>query len=64
MMTKLTFCSLGVAYNAIPSQERQEEFKSWAKRAYPSQWAELEKRKSKTSSEGLHRYLIERELMA
>ncbi len=56
--------SLGIAYNAIPSQQGQDAFKSWAKKACPDLWAKLEKRKSRRDANGLVTYHIDRQLRA
>lgn len=42
----------------------KEEFKAWAEKEYPSQWAELEKLGTKTSTLGQQLFKIRREMKA
>ena len=52
---------MGVAYNAFPGHSSQDEFKAWAKKQYPLQWAELEKTGTRVSSLGIEHFKIRRE---
>jgi hypothetical protein len=56
---------LGVAYNALPGSELQDEFEEWAQREYPEIWARLLKRgRKKSRIDNISKFNIVRELKA
>ncbi|KAK4241325.1 hypothetical protein C8A03DRAFT_12409 [Achaetomium macrosporum] len=55
--------TLGVAYNALPSEGRKEQFEAWARAEYPDIWAQLEKKGRKETLMGT-KFNIDREMKA
>ncbi|PHH84003.1 hypothetical protein CDD83_2656 [Cordyceps sp. RAO-2017] len=56
--------ALGVAHNALPGQKLQEEFREWAKEAFPDAWAELSKLGRRINEYQLCRFKIKRVMKA
>ncbi|KAF4981612.1 hypothetical protein FZEAL_2624 [Fusarium zealandicum] len=52
--------TLGVAFNALPGQKLQANFKGWAKMRYPDAWAELEKKGTRMNSDSLCQFKLNR----
>jgi hypothetical protein len=52
-----------VAYNALPSAGRKEQFEAWARAEYPDVWAQLEKKGRKETLNGT-KFNIDRDLKA
>jgi hypothetical protein len=52
--------SLGVAYNALPGQQLQSNFKEWAEKRYRKQWAELMKKRRRMTEYGLCAFNLDR----
>ncbi|KAI5467181.1 hypothetical protein BGZ63DRAFT_345905 [Mariannaea sp. PMI_226] len=56
--------TLGVAFNALPGQQLQAKFKSWAKMRYPEAWAALEKKGKRLNEDSLCKFKLNRVLKA
>ncbi|KAH6675597.1 putative complex I intermediate-associated protein 84, mitochondrial [Halenospora varia] len=56
--------TIGVFYNAIPSQGRKDMVEEWAKGNFPEQWAELEKIGQTEHEEGHRLFNIKRDFKA
>ncbi|CAM1500814.1 Fc.00g099760.m01.CDS01 [Cosmosporella sp. VM-42] len=52
--------TLGVAYNALPGQQLQQDFQNWAKMRYPEAWAELEKKGRRMTRDELCKFKLNR----
>lgn len=57
-------CRLGIAYNALPGRELQNEFEEWAKAKFRLQWAELDKLGRKLNELSLCQFKLQRTLRA
>jgi hypothetical protein len=56
---------LGIAYNALPGSELQEEFEEWASREYPDIWARLLKKgRKKSPVDNISKFRIARDMKA
>ncbi|KKA29606.1 hypothetical protein TD95_000710 [Thielaviopsis punctulata] len=56
---------IGNAYNALPGQDLQRSFESWAKGAYPQQWLHLEEGCGRDeTAQFLQKFRIKRDLKA
>ncbi|KAI0885454.1 complex I intermediate-associated protein [Annulohypoxylon maeteangense] len=51
---------LGHVYNALPSREMKEEFKTWAVEEYPKAWGQLKAKYKKRDQEGLAVFKVRR----
>lgn len=60
LLAPLTRNRLGVAYNALPGQELQSRFQSWAKMRYPEVWTELEKKGKRMTEDLLCKFKLNR----
>ncbi|KAJ4306201.1 hypothetical protein N0V88_000997 [Collariella sp. IMI 366227] len=55
--------TLGVAYNALPTEGRKQHFEAWARTEYPELWAQLEKKGRNVTINGT-KFNIVREMNA
>jgi len=58
--TEPDIMTLGVAYNALPGQQLQSNFKEWAEKRYRKQWAELMKKRRRMTEYGLCAFNLDR----
>ncbi|KAF5022399.1 hypothetical protein F66182_5539 [Fusarium sp. NRRL 66182] len=56
--------TLGVAFNALPGQKLQSNFKGWAMVRYPDAWSELEMKGKRLNKDSLCQYRLKRILRA
>ncbi|KAM0555039.1 hypothetical protein ACHAPJ_006387 [Fusarium lateritium] len=56
--------TLGVAFNALPGQKLQANFKGWATVRYPDAWAKLESKGKRLNKDSLCQYKLKRILKA
>ncbi|WZH43831.1 Complex I intermediate-associated mitochondrial [Fusarium acuminatum] len=56
--------TLGIAFNALPGQTLQANFKSWAQSRYPKAWADLESKGKRLNKDSLCQYKLNRILTA
>ncbi|ATY66249.1 complex I intermediate-associated 84 [Cordyceps militaris] len=56
--------TLGIAYNALPGRELQNEFQTWAKLRYKEQWEELSKAGRRMNEYSLCQFKIDRNMRA
>ncbi|KAJ3513737.1 hypothetical protein NM208_g15141 [Fusarium decemcellulare] len=56
--------TLGVAFNALPGQQLQSDFRNWAKVRYPDAWAELELKGKRVNEDSLCQFKLNRVLAA
>ncbi|KAI1009190.1 hypothetical protein LB504_003323 [Fusarium proliferatum] len=56
--------TLGIAFNALPGQTLQSNFKSWAQARYPEAWASLESKGKRLNKDSLCQYKLNRVIRA
>ncbi|CAJ0539247.1 Ff.00g069570.m01.CDS01 [Fusarium sp. VM40] len=56
--------TLGIAFNALPGQTLQANFKNWAQSRYPKAWADLESKGKRLNKDSLCQYRLNRILTA
>lgn len=59
-----TFGSIGIAYNALPGRELQNEFQTWAKLRYKQQWEEMIKVGRRMNEYSMCQFKIDRNMRA
>ncbi|KAF9774333.1 hypothetical protein IL306_007695 [Fusarium sp. DS 682] len=56
--------TLGIAFNALPGQTLQSNFKGWAQTRYPEAWANLESKGKRLNKDSLCQYKLNRIIRA
>ncbi|KAF4339763.1 complex I intermediate-associated CIA84 precursor [Fusarium beomiforme] len=56
--------TLGIAFNALPGQTLQSNFKGWAQTRYPEAWANLESKGKRLNKDSLCQYKLNRIMRA
>lgn len=64
MITQLTYNRLGIAFNALPGQQPQADFKAWAQGRYSEAWAALESKGKRLNRDSLCQYKLNRIMRA